>query len=270
MEVLSLAYNAEIILDSIAPNGSRLTTFELTVPKFILAEINTHRSASRSAASSRAIPTSKVIEQVMNNPVIPAYLGKNQAGMQATEELIGSERQEFLDIWLSARDFAVDHAQKLVKLGVHKQLASRVLEPWMWVKVIFSATHYQNFFNLRANKMAQPEFRVVAEKMLELYLTNKPKEMNYGEWHLPYIRDLDTVLDLEIKQKVSTARCARVSYMNHSGVRDIEKDLELYERLVTSKHFSPLEHAATPCDGSYGNFTGWKQYRKFVAPNFEG
>jgi thymidylate synthase ThyX len=265
-----LNYNAEIVLDSIAPNGSRLTTFELTLPKFVLAEVNTHRSGSRSAASSRAIPTSKVIEQVMNNPVIPAYIGKNKAGMQATEELIGQERQEFLDIWLSARDFAVDHVQKLVKLGVHKQLSSRILEPWMWVKVIFSATHYQNFFNLRANKMAQPEFRVVAEKMLELYLTNKPKELVYGEWHLPYISDLDVDLDLQTKQKISCARAARVSYLNHDKVRDIEKDLELYERLVAERHLSPLEHAATPCDGVYGNFTGWKQYRKLICPDFEG
>lgn len=265
-----LTYNAKIILDSIAPNGSRLTTFEITVPKFILAELNTHRIFSKSSASSRAIPTIKIIEQVLNNPVLPAFIGKNQTGMQADEELNAEDKEHFINTWLSARDYAVDHAKIMLKLGAHKQLVSRILESWMWAKVIVSGTHFNNFFKLRANKMAQPEFRVVAEQMQNLYQINQPKSLGYGEWHMPYISDLDDDLSLEIKQKVSIARCARVSYLSHDGVRDIEKDLELYDRLVQFFHLAPLEQIATPCDGSWGNFTGWKQYRKFLFPVFEG
>ena len=264
-------YGAQVKVTSIKFRGFE-DTYDLEIagefPNFLANGITVHNS--KSTASSRAIPTSKIIEQVLNSPVIPAFIGKNKSGMQAVEEVIGSERQEFLDSWLSARDYAVDHAQKMLKLGIHKQVVNRLLEPWMWAKVIFSSTHYDNFFRLRANKMAQPEFRVVAEKMLELYITNKPKELGYGQWHMPYIDDLDSSLSDEIKCKVSSARCARVSYLNHLGVRDIEKDLELYDRLVKEMHCSPLEQVATPCDGSWGNFTGWKQFRKVIFPEFEG
>jgi len=43
---------------------------------------------------------------------------------------------------------------------------------------------------------------------------------------------------------VSVARCARVSYLTHAGVRNIGADIELYNRLISSGHMSPAEHCA--------------------------
>jgi hypothetical protein len=56
--------SARIIADSINPAGNRITTLVVRFPRFILAEWNTHRQFSRHAASSRAIPTTKIIDQV--------------------------------------------------------------------------------------------------------------------------------------------------------------------------------------------------------------
>ena len=36
-------YDASILADSISPIGHRLVTFQITFPRFILAEFNTHR-----------------------------------------------------------------------------------------------------------------------------------------------------------------------------------------------------------------------------------
>ena len=55
--------SAKVIADSIS-NGVRITSLQLHLPKFILAELNTHRVFSRSSASSRAIPTDKIIQML--------------------------------------------------------------------------------------------------------------------------------------------------------------------------------------------------------------
>jgi len=115
----TLSYDAKILADSIA-DGVRLTTMEVTFPRFILAEFNTHRVFSRNSASSRAIPVEKRIAQVRENPFIPEGFTKNQRGMQASE-LIGDEHQaNARHSWLRARDQAVLEAEFLACQGVHK------------------------------------------------------------------------------------------------------------------------------------------------------
>ena len=79
--------DAKIILDSVGPNDARLTTFELTYPRMVHAELMTHRMFSRNSASSRAIPTEKLLARIEEDPVLPVWWGKNQSGMQAREEL---------------------------------------------------------------------------------------------------------------------------------------------------------------------------------------
>ena len=48
-------YKCEILADSLSPQGNRLTTFKITYPRIVHAELMTHRVFSRNAASSRAI-----------------------------------------------------------------------------------------------------------------------------------------------------------------------------------------------------------------------
>ena len=148
-----MAYSARVLLDSISTIGVRLTTLEVTFPRFVLAEFNTHRQLSRNSASSRAVPTSKLIERVERDPVLPLEWGRNKAGMSASELLSAEETQAAKCIWLQARDDAVLRARRLLELNVHKQELNRLLEPFLWHTVIVTATQLGEF--LRAALRAQ-------------------------------------------------------------------------------------------------------------------
>lgn len=255
-------YKASIVLDSVSPCGKRLTTVEATYPRFVHSELMTHRMFSRNAASSRAIPVKKMLEQVRIDPAMPVWWGKSQSGMQAESEIQDTEAARAA--WLDARDSAVVQAEKLLALGLHKQLVNRVLEPFVWITVIISATEWNNFFQLRRHKDAQPEIKKIADLIYDARELSVPTER---EWHLPWIQQDEIGLDIELLKKLSTARNARVSYLTHDGKRDHSKDIELYEHLLTGSgtgHWSPFEHVARALDKPVrsGNFVGWEQYRK--------
>ncbi len=273
---------AKIICDSLAPSGVRLTTFVLTYPRFIHSEFMTHRVFSRNASSSRAIPVKKQIQMVIDNPAVPLAFTKNQKGMQGGEPLDAAQSDLALGAWLQARDRAVIQAQLLADLEVHKQYANRILEPWAHITVVCTATEWDNFFALRCHEAAQPEIHALADKMYELYIINTPTHLEEGEWHLPFVNPEDAVESINtyltaknlsviteaFALKMSVARCARVSYLNHDGKKStLEQDLELYNRLVGSApiHASPAEHQAMAIgdpNTRSGNFRGWIQYRK--------
>jgi hypothetical protein len=222
----------------------------------------THRLFSRNSASSRAIPNEKLSSRVEADPVMPVYWGQNQSGMQAVDEI--DRRSQILaeSVWLNAREEMLVASNRLAQLGVHKQLCNRLLEPWMWITVIVTATEYENFFHLRCHPDAQPEIQKIACMMRDLYRTNGPRLLKVGMWHTPYIQPNEELSHLQ-ELNVSVARCARVSYLTHDGKREIESDLKLFDRLQSSGHWSPFEHVARATPGvQSGNFSGWKQYRK--------
>lgn len=369
-----MSYSCKILLDSISETNKRLTTFEITFPRIVLAEFNTHRMFSRNSASSRAIPFKKQIQRVVDNPFIPEQFPIDGKGMQPNSYIDSNNPawKYAFAAWENARLSALDAAAHLYSTldrnynydaehlkifrdwdwqndekpepAIHKQIVNRLLEPFMWHTVIITATEFSNFFKLRCDENAQYEIRRIADLMYEAYNINKDwkgnssgelgfiakqQKLKVGEWHCPLVskddfkpimlylsecRDLDepnakdwnsyssleteswnngsaeVILNayIEIKKKISVARCARVSYLTHEGKRDIKKDLELFERLRTSGHWSPFEHIAQPyfnetihvntsavgqymlrsgaidedCNLRCGNFIGWKQYRK--------
>ncbi len=261
-----MAYLARVLLDSVSEAGIRLTTMEVTFPRFVLAEFNTHRQFSRNSASSRAIPTAKIIERVEHDPVTPFEWGRNEKGMSASEVLAEEEEDNARIAWLAARDCAVTQARKLHELGVHKQVVNRLLEPFLWHTVIVTATEWENFFELRCSRNAQPEIREAALRMREAMNGSTPSLVRLGQWHTPLIQPDELSLDGEVRKRVSAARCARVSYLTHEGSREIEKDLELYERLKHDRHLSPFEHVASPAVDKlfHTNFRGWIQMRREI------
>jgi thymidylate synthase ThyX len=280
---------AKIIKDSISPVGKRITTFELEYPRFVHAELLTHRGFSRNAASSRAIPIETMIKQVMDDPAIPVWWGKNQAGMQAKEELSLVDLDSSKLIWLTARNNAVEYARQLSEMGLHKQIANRFLEPWSHIKVVVTSTEWDNWYNLRNHPDAQPEIHKLAEIMLAEHNKSVPVTLNYGDWHLPYTTRYATLpkgeimyhsgknedgslglFDLDTAKKVSVSMCAQVSYRKSDD--STEKAIKIYDRLIESKpsHSSPTEHQATPLEDkekSSGNFKGWLQYRQTIKDN---
>ncbi len=260
---------AKIICDSQPPEGSRLTTMEVVVPRIVLAEFNTHRTMSRNSASSRAIPIAKMIRKVEDDPYIPETWGKNQRGMQAEEALDEHESRLARQCWLQARDSAVEHVETMMKIGVHKQTTNRLLEPFMWHTIIVTATEWSNFFHLRCHPDAHPAIRRTAEAMRTAMEGSVPETLEWDFWHLPFVTEEEAVTPTLDLVKLSSARCARVSYLTHDGVRDPSKDLELHDRLLSAGHMSPFEHPAQCCKGPMPNSNfahPWVQYRKTI-PN---
>lgn len=288
-------FSAKVIAHSKSlVTGQELMTSQLTYPRFIHAEFMTHREFSRNASSSRAIPVQKMIDQVRNNPAIPIHWGANQPGMQAEDQLLPHEAVEAKVLWKEAANHAASIAQKMNDLGLHKQVANRVLEPFQWMHVIVTTSSHSNFDGLRLHKDAQPEIRHLAEIWAYAREQSNPIMRAEGDWHLPYIQPEDHELAFKYLKKgrilrrepsaedvhfllaaVSAARCARVSYLTHDGNKPtIEQDVDLYNRLAGAQpiHASPLEHQAI-ADGhdrhegwlhqeQHGNFTGWRQFRK--------
>lgn len=270
-----MTISAKIIEDSISKKGKRLTTFQLRYPKFIHGEFMTHRVFSRNASSSRAIPVSRLLKDLNDDPVYPSYWGANQKGMQAGEECNASVFlpsndppvycEEFTreEAWDEARAFAHIVASAYNKAGYHKQTVNRILEPYSHINVVVTSTQWSNFFALRCHKDAQPEMRLLAEDIYEVYNRHIPKVLDVGEWHLPYV----TAANKEAADKLSNdpeyggsalfdyliplsvARCARVSYLTHEGKEpSILEDLALYDRLMKQVplHASPAEHQGSP------------------------
>jgi len=257
-----------LLLDSINHHGERLTTLELEYPRYIHSEFMTHRVFSRNAQSSRAIPVEKLIERVKTNPVMPIFM-ENQKGMAASKKLEGLELEHAQTVWLEAKDAAILYAEELNRQGIHKQVVNRILEPFSTIKVIVSSTEWDNFFKLRIAPDAQQEICELATQIKQAMDVSEPKLLNNGEWHLPLLRREDhRELTLIEKIKVSVARCARVSYLTHNGLRDIQEDIKLYDRLLESKHMSPFEHVACPLSNPFNrwssNFKGWLQHRTLV------
>ena len=265
---------AKIIADSISVCDKRITTVQCCYHRFIHSELMTHRAFSRNAMSSRAVPFSKMLEQVDTDPAMPIHWGKNQPGMQAREELEGKAKANAIENWKQAAVYAADTAEYLSADGVHKQIVNRILEPFQWMHTLITATEWQNFFDLRIHPDAQPEINALACAIRDAMQASTPTERLEYEWHLPYVSDDERELNtIDKLRKISAARCARVSYLKHDGTApNTDEDLKLFERLAGGKpiHASPLEHQATPLNEAVfqsRNFRGWLQFREMYEAN---
>lgn len=332
---------AKVIAHSKNTHGEEIASLVVTGPRFILAEFNTHRMFSRNSASSRAIPFKKMLDKVNTSPMIPMAWQKEHKGMQGSDYI---EDQQTLDYitkqWLFGRDCVVDAAQRISSNDVTKQLCNRLLEPFQYHTILVTATEWENFFQLRCpqynlngkifrsrkdilkeypggvtnetekywrsiNK-GQGEIHIMAlaEAMWDALNESTPRQLQPGEWHIPFGNNLDLQRLKEITStqenpldrtrtaiKIATARCARTSYDNFEGSsNDYVKDIELHDRLKSSGHMSPFEHCARamtveeweswirgriPNDkypdsicGWCRNFKGFIQYRAIVEENF--
>lgn len=271
--------SATVIQDSISPDLKRLVSLEVCFPRFILAEVNTHRALSRNYRSSRAVPVTTLIEEVRTSPFVPLSFAKNKSGMQGGEPLDGVLARQAESAWRDAAQAAVDHAEFLADLGVHKQLANRVIEPFLYVHGVISATEWENFFNLRCHPDAQPEFQELAYAIKDAMDKSDPVERGHlttlrnheADWHLPYVTEMERRnYSLAKLLRMSAARCAWVSYkpFDQSDATDMQKVTRTFAKLVgTPMHASPMEHVAAPYSvllpgyDRPSNFNRWTQWR---------
>jgi thymidylate synthase ThyX len=266
-----MSYACEVLADSLNTHTKdRLTTFQVTFPRMVLADMTRHRMLSYSFESTRAVPVEKRIAMVENDPFVPRMRRKVK-GMAQGEFLTGQELADAEWEWKDAAAHAAHYASTL--LHVEKGLAGRLLEPFSWITGIVSGTEWDNFFNLRCHPAAQYELQVIAEMMRDARQKSLPIGLRVGEWHLPLVpRDLIYRAQLESGERygarASAGRCAGVSYLRHRVDETLQVSAERWdEKLAPSAHWSPGEHPAqvTDVQGQYGNYKGFIQLRKFYA-----
>lgn len=316
--------SARVIADSITEDEHRLITFEATCWRPVLAEQNTHCVLSRNSASSRAIPVTKQLDRFINDFADPIVWPKEQKGMQGGSDLEGTDLEDAKELW-DGLAWGVHHtidnyvkAHPDAETRLHKSMLNRWLEVGLWQTQIISATQWDGYYWQRTHKDAEPHIRAMAQAMYDAAQESEPRLLGRGEWHLPYwaengghesdwddaygnltvaevVKSGDyksfydvTEKAIETAKQCSVARCARVSYLTQSGVRDLQEDLDLYARLTSNRvgsedppHASPLEHVATPWreNAQYvtmpsgkkmgplprlGKFVGWLQLRHEV------
>ena len=149
---------AEVVANSLSLQGDKLFSVLCTFPRIILAEVNTHRMLSKNTSSSRAIPFNKMVEAIKTNPFIPIAFQKEHKGMQGNEYIT-----DLLDLrvanreWKDAMNYAILSAKRVSNAGITKQLANRLLEPFMWTTMLITGSEegWENFFKLRC-----PSYRV--------------------------------------------------------------------------------------------------------------
>jgi thymidylate synthase ThyX len=276
----------KVIADSINGAGQRLITLQLRYWRGIHAEFMTHRVFSRNASSSRAQPVKKVLEQVRNDPAMPVRFGGNKPGMQDTggehDALVRVDHFDeddpyeggWVDVtvreaWKHAARQAAATAEAMMNAGYHKQVCNRLLEPFQYISVIVTGTDWDNWDALRCHPAADPSMEALANAIRAAREASRPI-FRASSWHLPYVSDEEAKKHgVVVAVRLSTARCARVSYLTHDGkAPDVQSDLALYDRLVGSdpKHMSPTEHQAFPVafDGMESNLRNWTQHRKFI------
>ena len=284
---------------------TKMTTFEIEFPRFILAEVNTHCMLEKNAASSRAIPVAKMLENLKENHATPIHWGKNQAGMVADKEVDAEIAQKAKELWESAFATVDGICYEMIDLGIHKQVANRLNEPFQIVKMVISGTEWNNFFYLRMHEDADPHFQELARCMYEAASKAEYETLYEDEWHVPYVRTyreangkryyLDNngdYISAFTARQVSASCCAQVSYRKCDD--SIEKAEAVFDKLnIGSKtkpaHASPTTHQATPMnlptdvktrpdmwpegvthiDRYYdcwsGKLKNWIQFRKLIA-----
>lgn len=290
-------YRVEVVCDSLggdeSRNFSRLTTIRVRMPRFILAQLNTHGLLVRSAQSSRAVPTKKLIDNATTKRFVPWAVGKNKPGMQPGELLTEVELETFQRRWNATAEGAISDAKYFQSLGVHKEVANRVLEPFMFVDVVITATDWTNFLALRTAGDTQGEHAFLAKAIYLALSGSTPERILEGEWHLPFIREEDDefaqamVQDANYRSKYprpgeeirpvmwtlarwSAARCARVSYLllDKPERPTPEDDDKTWDKLNGHpKHATPMGHPAfneQPVPRFTSQLKGWTQMRKLI------
>lgn len=166
---------AQMVAHSKNQQSDELASLMITFPRYILAELNTHRMLSKNSASSRAIPIARLFKSVKENPFSPSAWQKEHTGMQGFDywdnetcgQAFGDTDRAFqykelhnqlvtehlTNKWLIDAEDAVANVESWQGLKTTKQLINCQLEPFMWHTVLITGNvndeAWVNFWNLR-------------------------------------------------------------------------------------------------------------------------
>jgi thymidylate synthase ThyX len=280
-------YEAEVVADSISPDGVRLVSILASYPLGVHQDILRHRMISHSVSSLRAIPPEALIEQVENYPFVPEF-ARRVIGMGVGEPIKGHELKSARNNWTKAMAASLDAARRMIDLNVDKSRINWLLAPYLWTTDLMTATEWSNFFALRDHSDARPEVRIIARMMREAMDASEPFKLDYGEWHMPLLTsdeypealaECNATRYWDDWKYISAGRCARVSYDKQNEEENHERSISRARSLIESAHMSPFEHISRPMgfneieedDGRdphesfCGNFRGWIQMRKEIS-----
>lgn len=237
-----------------AVSGKEIVTFLIDFPRFILAEFLTHRLCSRNGASSRAIPVSKTIEAITNHAFMPIHFGQNKAGMTADNEVDKDTKRMAKLEWDIAASNAIGSARKLDNFKIHKQVTNRVLEPFSYMRMVVTATEWDNFFWLRLHEDADPHINELARVMLFALQESVPTALQHGDAHVPFFGEGFWTPEIEARYGVTAQQaiehsmscCAQTSYRKLD--MSSEKTQDIVAKLFggSRAHSSCAEHQASP------------------------
>ncbi|RMH15271.1 MAG: hypothetical protein D6698_11385, partial [Gammaproteobacteria bacterium] len=162
-----------------------LVTFRLVYPRMVHAEFLTHRVLSRNSSSSRAIPAKKARSSVLAF-CEPYEWGANNPGMQSRKPLSPMRKFFARAAWRFGASAAYLTHWMLEKIGAHKQIVNRVIEPYSVIHTVATATrkHWQMFLELRNHPDADPTIHHLA------YLIEQELNKDGDDWrnfHLPFV-----------------------------------------------------------------------------------
>ena len=255
---------AEMVCDSVNPfTGTRISTAVVRLPRIVLAELNTHAALAKNSASSRAIPAATFRQRVLDDPYVPWRWPVNGKGMVPKEYAAPRawRTKVAVLVWKGALGVASLAHRLLERLGVHKEITNRLLEPWMWTEVLVTATDWDGFFAQRCHEAAADGVRAAATVLRDLLDAHTPTETSL---HLPYIQQGEQGAPMDLFM-ASARRCRRVSYLRQGVVVSLEEDAAAGAEGLreTPPHLSPYEHAAwalgTPTRSA--KFRDWKSAR---------
>lgn len=236
--------NVKIIKDSIiSGTRDRYITIETFYPRIIHSEVLRHRNISHSVASSRAIPAKRYIQDYVT--FIPTNLRKNEKGMSPSSYIDDNDHKEIIfNDYFSLMRHVSSCANKWSEMALAKEQVNRILEPFSYVRDLMTFAYHdiEDVFALRCHSDAQEEIRDLFTLIKKTIDESQP---DIRSAHFPYVDDL-AFIDNSVEDllKVSIARCARTSYDSNATDRQstLEEDINLYDRLIGSKHLSPSEH----------------------------
>lgn len=273
--------NVEVIAATLNTYSGRIIyTFRLTYPRFIHSELMTHRQLCRNSASSRATPTKVITDRVRNDPAFFEELGINQPGMVADKVLSEEDTEKFKKDWTTLARTTADIVDSWIEeYHLHKQIANRILEPFMKTSTIVTTTEWDNYLDTRIEKHVEPTMRSLSKLIQQaIYFSNECIYNSKGtyyyitnrrKYHLPFVTETELNTE-DIKSQLihSVARCARCTILSNVSKKQstLEEDKNLYDRLINAKpmHASPFEHQAyaqSNYEPYYMLRGGWMSYR---------
>ena len=298
-------YKSKIIADSLSPQGDRLISFVIKLPKIVVSEFYTHKMFTVTSSLEKNSFMRNIEELKLNFFTPISYIKRNL--VTGKSKFLNNESDLKVDKekWVQSKQESVHRALNLFYSGVDPELCTRLLEPFMISNVIITTSKesLEDFFKMKCpqyemmtsynickykskkdflNNVGLPDeksnysswnyfdwlqinkskedihIQQIAEMMWDSMNESKPKQLEAGEWHIPFDDDIKSenfkILCLnnpydneeELRVEISTSKCSEVSYQNTS--KDYKLHIEQFKMLVETKQFKFFEHCSIVMD----------------------